>query len=541
MQAFFFCLNIFLYYRFPRDPKYKEIWIDATGQKNWFPNQYSRICSIHFKEDSFTETKKFRRLARTAIPTIDVLKTLTNSESIDQYTSNRPSLRNTRKRKYKKVIPSTSSRHPSLLSPKKRKLMHTMNPAQQGNKQNKIFSLASLLKCLTKKSFIIYEQANLLSNINVTINELYSRKSRNEDLDNTADYSPEFRKFALTLHFYSSKGYNYLREVFNLSLPHPRTVEKWYISVDGKPGFTSESLKALKMRADNSKNPIYCCLMIGEMAIQKRVEYDGENTYGWEEFGANLDTDEAPEAREGLVFLVTGINANWTVPVGYFLVERTTSEQKANLVAQCLKNLHESNIIVCGLSCDGYIPNLAMAKTLGCKIEPNEQMNTTFEHPITKQPIAVFLNPCHMMKLVKMCLQSYGNIVDGNGQYVSWAHYELLNKLQNHGIDFDNKKKIATILDKSHAKSLGFCGENLKSQDFKEPSATVEFMRTLNDLFDILTSRNFKQFGFKQPLNLDNKPRIMDFFEKAEDYITKKIPKGAYCLRSQEKQDSLVC
>lgn len=175
-----------------------------------------------------------------------------------------------------------------------------------------------------------------------------------------------------------------------------------------------------------------------------------------------------------------------------------------------------------------------MAKKLGCRLDPNE-MKTTFEHPITKEPIAIFLDACHMIKLIRNCLQSYANIVDGNGKYVSWAYLELLNNLQNTEffhlanklrnchINFQNQKmkvKLATqLLSKSVAKSLDFCRENLKIPVFKESLATAQFIRIFNDIFDVLNSRNLKEFGYKQPLNMNNKSKIMDFLDKAENYI----------------------
>ncbi|KAL0821356.1 hypothetical protein ABMA28_005945 [Loxostege sticticalis] len=61
------------FHRFPNDPRIKEKWIDATGQKNWFPTKFSTICSIHFNDGSFAETNKNRRLITDAIPTMDLM------------------------------------------------------------------------------------------------------------------------------------------------------------------------------------------------------------------------------------------------------------------------------------------------------------------------------------------------------------------------------------------------------------------------------------------------------------------------------------
>ncbi|GLV43403.1 hypothetical protein CBL_21275, partial [Carabus blaptoides fortunei] len=51
-------------------------------------------------------------------------------------------------------------------------------------------------------------------------------------------FPAELRTFALTLHFYSSSAYDYVRTTFGKCLPHPTTLRKWYSAVDGSPGYT---------------------------------------------------------------------------------------------------------------------------------------------------------------------------------------------------------------------------------------------------------------------------------------------------------------
>ena len=63
------------------------------------------------------------------------------------------------------------------------------------------------------------------------------------------DYPDELKSFALTVSFYSSKAYNYVRQTFNLALPHPSTLCQWYRGVNGMPGFTEEAFAALSVRA----------------------------------------------------------------------------------------------------------------------------------------------------------------------------------------------------------------------------------------------------------------------------------------------------
>ena len=39
-------------------------------------------------------------------------------------------------------------------------------------------------------------------------------------------FPSELRSFAITLHYYNEKAYNYVREIFIKCLPHPKTLSK---------------------------------------------------------------------------------------------------------------------------------------------------------------------------------------------------------------------------------------------------------------------------------------------------------------------------
>lgn len=61
------------------------------------------------------------------------------------------------------------------------------------------------------------------------VQELIKRQAKSEESGFVSKnkYSPQLRCFALTLHYYSPKAYDYVRKTFNTSLPHPRTLRKW--------------------------------------------------------------------------------------------------------------------------------------------------------------------------------------------------------------------------------------------------------------------------------------------------------------------------
>ena len=125
-------------------------------------------------------------------------------------------------------------------------------------------------------------------------------------------YSPALRQFALSLHFFSGKAYEYVRDQFNTILPHPRTLSKWYSHLNAEPGFTMESFKLLELKVKNSSDPVFGALMMDEMAIRQHLEYDRSTGkyYGRVVMGSRIDNDSLTIAKECLVFLVVSMNEN---------------------------------------------------------------------------------------------------------------------------------------------------------------------------------------------------------------------------------------
>ena len=75
-----------------------------------------------------------------------------------------------------------------------------------------------------------------------------------------AKYSKQLKAFALTLQFYSSKAYNYVRQTFNLGLPHPSVIRSWYTKIPAEPGFTDLSFRALSVAAKKQKLKLFVLL-----------------------------------------------------------------------------------------------------------------------------------------------------------------------------------------------------------------------------------------------------------------------------------------
>lgn len=183
-------------------------------------------------------------------------------------------------------------------------------------------------------------------------------------------YPDILKTFALTLNFYSPKAYNYVRQTFQNILPHPRTLQRWCSTIECKPGFHTESMHTLKIKVKESQAKVkacVCALMLDEMAIHKKIEWDGENFVGsvlriyfkymyfytlqnhnnylssirfpiihtgilhcrYLDIGTDEQSDNPVEAKEALVFLVNCVNDRWKLPVGYFLIDGLSGSRKA--------------------------------------------------------------------------------------------------------------------------------------------------------------------------------------------------------------------
>lgn len=65
------------------------------------------------------------------------------------------------------------------------------------------------------------------------------------------------------------------------------------------PGFISEAIEAIEMRAASSLHLICCSLVFDEMVIRKRIQFNGQQILGF------VDMAEQIVANEALIFMVT--------------------------------------------------------------------------------------------------------------------------------------------------------------------------------------------------------------------------------------------
>lgn len=348
-------------------------------------------------------------------------------------------------------------------------------------------------------------------------------------------YPEELKSFAATLHFYSAKAYEYVRINFMKSLPHPKTLSKWYKNVNGEPGIRIQALESIKIKCRErmiNNRPLYFNLVIDEMSIKEKVEYHGGECCGYVDLGTNIDNDAIPTARYALVLMVVCINDYWKIPISYYLINSLSSNERAGIIKKCLEELHKVDANVVSITVDGAACNLSTYKMLGASLEVDNNMQTFFHHPSSNEKVYVILDPCHMLKLIRNCLASKGSLIDDNKNFIHWSYFVKLVQLQEkEGLHLGTKlrrrhifweqEKMKVVLaaqtfSKSVADAMTFCKDTLKNPDFLHSTATSRFCIYINNIFDLLNSRNlFSKTPTKQCITLQNlnniKAQVCDF------------------------------
>lgn len=175
-----------------------------------------------------------------------------------------------------------------------------------------------------------------------------------------------------------------------------------------------------------------------------------------------------------------------------------------------------------------------MAKVLGCKLD-GDDIDPSFT--VGNNKIVIFPDPSHMLKLIRNTLGEKGPITDPEGRVVSWKYVQLLVELQdNEGLHLGNKlnkshihfykqimkvKLAAQVMSESVANAIEFCNIELNIDEFKNSAGTVDFIRKINNLFDIMNSRNLKAYTYKKPLSVKNLSYIKPVLDEMMLYLSK--------------------
>ena len=137
-----------------------------------------------------------------------------------------------------------------------------------------------------------------------------------------------------------------------------------------------------------------------------------------------IGDETTPVAAEPLVLMVVPLNNGWKIPVGYFLINGMSAEERANLVKQCPCKLSEIGVQVSSLTSvthDGPSCHFTILMSLGANLKVSE-LEPSFPHPSKpSHRVSVLLDVCHMLKLLRNTLAAKGVLVNGSGKEVIWS------------------------------------------------------------------------------------------------------------------------
>ena len=95
-----------------------------------------------------------------------------------------------------------------------------------------------------------------------------------------------------------------------------------------------------------------------------------------------------------------------------------------------------------------------------------------------------------------------------------------LNEIISSGISKKMKVSLAAqILSRSVANAFEFASNDLRLQQFADVTATIEFIRVIDHLFDILNSKSIFAKEYKSVLCVSNDIFFRRFLIEAKDYL----------------------
>jgi len=390
-------------------------------------------------------------------------------------------------------------------------------------------TISKVLGNLRKQQLLSEESERLLAAFSHIPVELFTKQS--------VSYTEEQRQFATTLHFYSPKAYDFCRQT--LQLPAASTLRRWLSGIDCQPGFSEQVFGMLKSKANGSDSWQYrcCAVMIDGMSIRKHLDWDEkrQKMIGYTDLGCgSLDSDAEEEATEALVIMAVGITGHWKVTLGYVLVAGISAVAQAQLIRTAFVKLHEIGIRGIALIMDGHATNQAMVNELGGCLSPNN-LKTVFEHPsVSKQLVYIFFDACHVLKLLRNCLEAMQQIIIPGTGTARWSdivrlhelqHVEGLraaNKLSTAHIQFQQQKMkvrlAAQTLSASVGKALQFLEAN-KITGFTDTCGTQYFIFHIDRLFDIFNSRSPRCTGYKQALTPSVFKSVLPFLNECRTLL----------------------
>ena len=353
----------------------------------------------------------------------------------------------------------------------KKELLKVKSQLSKVEKQNKILKSKKHVDSILKERLSVKftdAQAHLIINNNV------KGRWQNEDITN-----------GLILKSFSRTSYEFLRNKLKLPFPSLTTLHEWTKNFDTSPGIQYDILNVIKDKVKHNSDirNRFVVLSFDEMTLRNEISYCQryEKIY--------------KGAKQIQVVMVRGLKQNWKQPIFFDFDTPVTKDLLFNII----KELHNINLIVCGISSDMGSTNKSLWNQLGISVD-----KTYFENPEMKSgQIYVFSDPCHILKNVRNHLIDNGyKLKDGSKitdkPLVSLiaekdtGEFRCTHKLQMIHLNCKSSERqrvcyATQLLSNSTSEAL----KNIFPND-KEAQDLSEFIKVIDSWFDVMNSSLIK-------------------------------------------------
>lgn len=358
----------------------------------------------------------------------------------------------------------------------------------------------------------------------------------------TQKYPPEVREFCLSLRYHSPRAYDYVRQVFNNNLPHSSTIRKWYANSDlqSEPGISNATLEFLKEKVVEKRKAgleLITALCFDEMSIRQQIIWspEKEQMLGYVTYGSE-DPDNPLIAKEAIVYVISGLNDKFRIPIAYHFVNSLDGYKKAALLKSVLASLTEIGVTNPTVTCDNHATNKKMFEILGANLNTDSTSFQPYITPDGKNNIYIFFDVCHLEKLVRGQMDNRKTLIDENGNKIKWQYLERLvecgqrngfigmHKLSQKHLNWRRRPMNVGIavqtLSRSTADSIDYL-RSIGHKDFIDSLGTSQFIRMFDNLFDIFNAKwvHNNPNVLKNAIDDANKEEIFALFDHAINFI----------------------
>jgi hypothetical protein len=334
-------------------------------------------------------------------------------------------------------------------------------------------------------------------------------------------YTPAMIRLAMMIKFYSTSGYNAIRDSKFMILPSESTLHSYTVPRREK-GIHQARLTELSCLAktlpDNKRE---VSVIFDEMALQPNVNFDTSGMM--EGFATNQSFEKPQLATSMLCFMVQGLKQNFHEIVSFHPVHSLGADFLQKCFLQVIHLLMKAGFNPKLSVCDNHSVNRKLYRSLSNKTDEELMRDPVFQNPYKpSEEIVLIHDSVHILKCIRNNWFRKPVWELPNQSKISWSLLEKLrlieedlpirkaHPLSNKSLKPNNidkqKVKLAYNVVSWPVRNSLLWYSNLKPEEFPKSDVeeTVKFMDAARNFFEILNINHVK----KGPISSENSKKM---------------------------------